>query len=486
MNFHKHTMRRKKRSQPLLFPLAASFALIAVSAAGWFLAHSGVGQRPPLRDAPFTMRGAAPEQPKTKIDMSGMTFTERQAVRLKDRLSRNHTFTPTSSVLSKALEERNALLREEITVSFTAKGDTEVPYPWTIRLREHQSWVRFISSVTSPRFVVDSESIAKDLREAYIAELPRPRDAKVISQTTDSKGVTRVITDELATAGYVYDTEKAAVLIATALRNGQTAISWEVERKEGTLEYTKDGKTHRLTLLASGLSDWSNSPDNRVWNVNKVFNERLQGVVIPQNGRFSFNDTLGGPVTLQSGWKEAMGLFGGGAAPTPGAGICQGATTVYRSAMLSGLPFVQARNHSLFVDHYEKYGIGLDATIFPGIHDLVFTNDTPGPIVMQTYLKGDDAIVNMYGIDDGRSVTMKGPYFAKNAGKELKRFGRAGLTNYEIAWIRQTHNADGTVKDEELIVSRYAKPLWNSLVSPYVGNNKALTELYSAAPAPKN
>ncbi len=416
-----------------------------------------------------------------------LTFTERQAARLKARLARTSMVTPSVKSLAAALEEKKLLMQRTVVASFTAANvESNTPDPWSISMTNYPAWVRFVPSVTAPRFEIDADAIEQFLKTAYVPQLSRPRSASILSQETDTYGVTRVKADAIATSGYLYDIPKVASLLASALRKGESEVQWAVSTQDPTVTYVDPSGTElQLQLLSTGLSDYSNSPEGRISNVHKVFYERLQGVIIQPGETFSFNATLGGPVTLDKGWKEALGLFGGGAALTPGAGICQAATTVYRSALLAGLPIVRKRNHSLFVDHYEKYGIGLDATIFPGVHDLLFRNDTPAPIVMQTYLRDSDevAVLQFYGIPDGRSVAMKGPFFASTAKKNLVHLGRAGLTNHEIAWIRTVNNPDGTSK-EELITARYAKPLWRSLIAKYIDSNISHEELHAAAPAP--
>jgi hypothetical protein len=481
MNFyiHKtHTM----NTRPTTLSLAGFLSLLSVTGLGWYFSSVYQGAQTARVDAPYLEHEAAPSE-AVHIDMSGMSFTERQAVRLKARLDRMYTFTPSVSDLSIALAERKALMQREVTATFSAASGEKMPEPWTVRLAQVPTWIRYSHSLTNPHFEISADNIEQYLRTAYIASLPVPRNATVLSVETDAFGVSRAKTDAIATAGYVYDIRQAAMMLASALTRGEPGVQWNVTSSGAGLTYNDGQQTYHLSLLATGISDFKDSPDNRVSNVRKLFDERLPGIIINSGEIFSFVNTLGGPVTLDKGWKEALGLFGGGAAMTPGAGICQGATTTYRAALLSGLQIVEKRNHSLFVDHYEKYGIGVDATIFPGFHDMRFKNTTQGPIVMQTYLQGDDAIVQFYGIPDGRSVTMEGPFFAGNVGGKLKQFGRIGLSHYDIAWIRTIHNADGTEK-KELLVSTYAKPLWHSLMAKYIGNDRANTELHAAAPAP--
>jgi len=66
----------------------------------------------------------------------------------------------------------------------------------------------------------------------------------------------------------------------------------------------------------------------------------------------------------------------------------------FKAALFSGLPIVERSPHSYAVSYYAQIdGYGLDSTIYPGVRDLKFTNDTPGYILIQTVVDGDDAYV---------------------------------------------------------------------------------------------
>ncbi|KKW38159.1 MAG: VanW family protein [Candidatus Peribacteria bacterium GW2011_GWB1_54_5] len=154
--------------------------------------------------------------------------------------------------------------------------------------------------------------------------------------------------------------------------------------------------------------------------------------------------------------------------PAPGGGICQASTTVYRAIVNAGFPVVERRAHSLYVSYYKKYGVGIDATIFPGTQDLTFLNDTEQPLLIQAYDDGYEAVVNFYGTPDGRTVELQGPYFSTNAPEGMLINDRQVMKN-EIVWIQRVNYADGSVK-ENLILSRYKE------LPAYVRNEYAYLE----------
>jgi hypothetical protein len=129
----------------------------------------------------------------------------------------------------------------------------------------------------------------------------------------------------------------------------------------------------------------------------------------------------------------------------------------------------------MFVDHYVPYGIGLDATIFPGVHDLVFQNDSNGPLLIQSYTVGTDVFVNIYGKPNKRTVVLDGPYFktSTHRPKELR-----ALSSDEIGWVQTVTHKNGGERVTPLIAKyykgfsrkitqQYAEPVGTVLLTEY-------------------
>ena len=392
--------------------------------------------------------------------------TLRQARQMDRRLKAKGASSPGVNPLVRALKKRSQLLDRAVTVTV----DTTPPVSTTISLKDFPEWLELKVSLWSAEYAIDEAAVTAALKEGKITGLPLVQDASVLSTAEDNKKVLRATTTAATRPGLDIDAETSAHTIAKALMDDDTpAVTLHGTQRDATVAIkTDDGKEQVLTLLGTGMSDFAGSDPGRLSNLMKAFHERVHNVVVKPGGVFSLVDSLNPPVTLEKGWKEALGLFGGGAALTPGGGICQSATTTYRAALLSGLPIVQKRNHSLFVDHYEFYGIGLDATIFPGIHDMRFRNDTSSDIILQARTEGDTAYVYIYGVDDGRTVEMDGPYFygAKNRPAQLKP-----LSYHQIGWVRTVKNADGSIREQAPIVATNSKPLWGSLIKQYQSSN---------------
>ncbi len=392
-----------------------------------------------------------------------------RAGRLQRRLVALGMESPGPAAVDRALDAREELLTRSVTVTLVPAGTTA-----TFALKDHPEWLRLETSVWAIAYRVDKEAVRQALERGDIAGLSLWKPSEVLSTAMDNKNILRATMSRDPEEGYTLDTAEAAARIATALERDGGSITLNGRRHDATVTVTAaDGTQKTLTLLGTGLSDFADSTPGRLHNVHKVIDEHLDNMVIPPGGIFSMVDAIDAPVTLQKGWKEDLGLFGGGVALTPGAGICQGATTTYRAALLSGLPIVYKRNHSLFVDHYEFFGLGLDATVFPGVHDMKFRNDTSDVIVLQAHTSGDTAVVRIFGVDDGRTSTLTGPFFpgSKDRDPLLRPLGPS-----QIGWVRTIQNADGSIREQDPIVASYAKAYPRALKPKYEGRSIELLE----------
>lgn len=161
-------------------------------------------------------------------------------------------------------------------------------------------------------------------------------------------------------------------------------------------------------LIGTGVSDFAGSPGNRIINI-KVGLARFDGIVIKKGEAFSFNHQLG-PVDGQHGFEPELVIVGPRTQKEFGGGLCQVSSTMFRAALYAGLPITARRNHSYAVDYYKwPEGWGFDATIYPGVQDMKFVNDTPGDIAVQATIQGTRVYYRFYGIYDGRQVDVGAP-----------------------------------------------------------------------------
>lgn len=367
-------------------------------------------------------------------------------------------------------QERAALLARTITLNFVSGTGTLVTSK-TIAIADHPAWIVDRTDLVNQKHAgVDRAAISEFFASTKIEHLQTASSCEILHEKIDAQGVIRIETSCIAEPGYGYEPAEVSEIAKYALESDASGATIAVSTMTPTIVgNTASGITmgETFTLLASGHSDFKGSGEGRKANVRKALNEHVNNIVIPQGATFSFNSVLGGKVTLSSGWKMALVIMNGkDLVPSPGGGICQASSTMYRAVLRAGLPIIEHKSHSLFVHYYEAFGVGLDATVFPGHQDMTFINDTPGPLVVQSYSRGDEAFVHIFGIDDHRTVRMEGPYFSSTAPSRLLLDGHAVRGN-EIAWERNVIFSNGEKKDEVFGARYLAMPKSLTKRSPF-------------------
>ena len=200
--------------------------------------------------------------------------------------------------------------------------------------------------------------------------------------------------------------EESALELAGKIRNGQDNAALVIESIEPELTLDKVNRLGINTLLGQGESNFSGSSSARIHNV-KVGMAKFNGLLIKPGEGFSFNNLLG-EVDEKMGYQSELVIKGGKLVREYGGGICQVSTTLFRSAIYAGLPILERRPHSFPVRYYNPQGF--DSTIYPGVTDLKFVNDTPNYILIQNKIIGTNLVFEIYGSDDSRTVTIDGPH----------------------------------------------------------------------------
>ena len=206
--------------------------------------------------------------------------------------------------------------------------------------------------------------------------------------------------------GIRMDIDSSAATIALAILSNKSSVSLVFDTIEPQITLNKVNNLGINTLLGLGESDYGKSSYSRILNI-KLGMAKFNGIILKPGEEFSFNNFLG-EVDDKSGYRAELVIKGGALVREYGDGLCQVATTFFRAAILSGLPILERKPHSFSVQYYNPQGF--DATIYPGITDLRFLNDTPAHILIQARVIGSKLMVEIYGSSDGRKIEMDGPY----------------------------------------------------------------------------
>lgn len=355
-------------------------------------------------------------------------------------------------------QERNTLLSSSITLRLpNAPGVAE--HNFQIPIQDHPEWI-MLQRGEETHAAIDVESVAAFL-ETFLKEkiaplLPAPSNARLLA--LPQEGEVHATIEGRARDGFLIR-ENAAQVVAHALAQGQLTVTLSLDYVQGIVRNETGMDLGPFVLLARGRSNFAGSVPNRAQNVHKAFAEHVNNVLVPREGIFSFQALFPKGIGSANGWKMAMGIFDGGRLEaTAGGGICQSSTTLYRAALLAGMPILEHHSHSMYIKFYRENGEGLDATFYPGSKDLKFLNDTGNPLLIQAYDEGEEAIVEIYGTPDGRSVILEGPYRASDAPAEITHPNGRPLGSREIGWSYQVRKSDGAI-EERILISHYVNDI---------------------------
>ncbi len=275
---------------------------------------------------------------------------------------------------------------------------------------------------------------------------------KTISDSidTETKDPELVVKDGRATKftpptiGRQLDRYQATLQIIQSLELGNNKVDLATKTTQPNKPLSETNDLGITELIGRGESKFNGSPSNRRWNI-KVGIAKMQGVIVKPGEEFSFNKYLG-PVEASTGFKPELVIKAEGTIPEFGGGLCQVSSTTFRAAMHAGLPITARRNHSYAVQYYAPQGT--DATIYPGVQDLKFTNDTGNSILIWPYFKDENYLVfDFYGTYDGRQVKLNQPVV----------YDKKGDGSMKATWSRTVITKDGETKNDKF-ASVYQPP----------------------------
>jgi vancomycin resistance protein YoaR len=256
------------------------------------------------------------------------------------------------------------------------------------------------------QIALDAEKLASYLDENLISSLEKSVEGANIYKDENGK----VVIEGKGRDGKSVPKNRLTEAIALAANNNISEVPVPVVVEHAPLTISDDLKELGIKeLLTTGHSAYYGSPANRMFNIT-FGSEKFNGTLIAPGEEFSFN-TLLGPVDAVSGFKPEKVIKKDELVYEYGGGICQVSTTMYRAVLQAGLPITERKPHSWKVSYYgQSMGHGLDSTIYPGVSDLKFINNTPGHILVQAYTEDAEDYFKLYGTSDGRKVELDGPY----------------------------------------------------------------------------
>ena len=133
-------------------------------------------------------------------------------------------------------------------------------------------------------------------------------------------------------------------------------------------------------------------------SVNRVENIRLaarlfSGVVLMPGEEFSYNGVVGSRKASR-GFLPAPAYVGGETVQETGGGVCQGSSTIYLASLRANLEITERYPHGYITRYVPD---GMDATVYYGVKDFKFKNNTPFPLKIIGTVSGRALTVNIMG-----------------------------------------------------------------------------------------
>lgn len=270
---------------------------------------------------------------------------------------------------------------------------------WRIKPEKLITWFSIKKNQNQTILTLDSEKIKQYLSLNVSPEI----DREVIRPRFEMKNG-KVVSWETGAKGRKLDLETNVQNITTKVLAGQkniTLIASEVSEDDLSM-----GENFNIKeIIGTGHSNFAGSPTNRRKNI-AVGAAAVHGLLIKPNEEFSLVAALG-DVSKETGYFPELVIKGNKTVPEYGGGLCQIGTTIFRTALATGLPITARQNHSYRVAYYEP--AGTDAAVYIPNPDVRFLNDTGNYILIQSRLGKNDIYFDFWGVQDGRIATTTKP-----------------------------------------------------------------------------
>lgn len=302
---------------------------------------------------------------------------------------------------------------------------------WPVDKKIIGSWI--VAMLSSDKKSVDVV-FDKDKIADYLISISQNMNEEPIDAVLAYKDG-KVQTFNLSRDGSYVSVHTSSEKILNALNNHEQRVVLDMDKVRAKIDTNEIENLGLTSLLATGFSDFSGSPANRVHNI-KVGAAKFNGVLLKPQEEFSFVKILG-EVGAAEGYLPELVIKTNKTVPEYGGGLCQVSTTAFRAAVLAGLEIKERYPHSFPVKYYAPQGF--DAAIYPPSPDLKFVNDTASNLLIQVKVRGSKLYFEFYGTDDGRKVVLTGPEeYDKNPDGSMKTKLTRELFDKDGNFIRKT------------------------------------------------
>ena len=203
----------------------------------------------------------------------------------------------------------------------------------------------------------------------------------------------------------------------------------------------------------------------RVKNIHRIC-DMLDGTILKAGDTFSVNAAVG-PRTLERGFVIAPSIGDGEMTETPGGGVSQFATTLYNALFDGGYVVKERKPHSFY---FNRYPMGIEATLSYPSPDLVFMNDTKAALLVRCEYSDTFIRVRLFGDNGGRKVDRRVSQPFDYTDPRVEYLGNPrrepedpktkdhGSHGFSVITTRIITLADGSKREEKRTVKYTGKP----------------------------
>lgn len=231
--------------------------------------------------------------------------------------------------------------------------------------------------------VYDSDKMKKEIEKIAKTLDKDPKEATIkidgsIKTTKSSDGVKLNISKTLSNLTSSIDNKK------------KETIPLVMEKKEAKIK-TKDVESVN-TKLADYTTSFEKSDSQRSHNVEK--SAKITSDILLMPGEvFSYNAHTG-KTNSKNGYQEAPIIINGKLEKSAGGGVCQTSSTIFNTALLSGMDIVSVTNHSASLTYVP---LGRDATVNDSGLDFKFKNTFDHPVYIKNTVNNKRLTCTIYG-----------------------------------------------------------------------------------------
>lgn len=211
------------------------------------------------------------------------------------------------------------------------------------------------------------------------------------------------------------------------------------------------------TKLRCEFSTKYNLQDKNRSNNIALATSSINGTIIKAGETFSYNQVVG-ERTEDRGYQTAKIIFDGAFTQGVGGGVCQVSSTLYNTALLSGLDVTVRVPHSMPISYVP---LGRDAMV-SSLQDLQFTNNTPSDIYIVGKTENGSIYFKMYGLELDTKIELEQKVRVIENDVEYVdgevdgQVIKEGGNGYNVITLAKLTHKDNRTEIKQIAVSYYA------------------------------